>query len=167
MRYVDTAIALRIVWLLVTPVANTKAYELGLIDADGKTVRKATTSEEKNSTSMLHRLVWNIKRMIGLVPGGSTKVGSLAAAYLLMKEAVDNKWDEATLNEQCVLRFNTLCESNVEELDELMDRLVSIEEDAPVNAAGAMPDAGGVAKTDKPLSKIARRKQFKTIELPE
>lgn len=168
MRVFDTMMALRVVYLLVTPIENTDAFKLGLIDADGKTVKKATTPKEKDSTSMLHRLCWNIKRMISLIPGGSTKIGSLTAAYLLMKEAHENEWTEEQLNEETVLRFNTLCENSDSEaeLSSILDKLADLYEDAPANSAGAMPDTGGVAKNDPKLG-MARRKKFKAIVLPE
>lgn len=169
MKIVDTAIALRIIYLLVTPIESTMAFKLGLIDADGKTIKKAKTPEEKDATSMLHRLVWNLKRLISLVPGGSTKIGSLTAAYLLMREAIENDWSEAQLHEQTVLNFYSLCENK--DFDDivngLLDTLIELEEDAPANAAGVMPDLGGVAKSEKPLGPLFRRKKLKVIQLPE
>lgn len=172
MRVLDTMMALRVVYLLVTPVQNTEAFKLGLIDADGKTIKKAETAKEKNATSMLHRLCWNLKRIIGLIPGGSSKIGSLTAAYLLMKEAYENEWTEDQLNESAVLNFNTLCESNEvdEDLSRLLDQLADLYEDAPANASSSggtfMPDTGGVAKNDPKLG-LVKRKKLKAIELPE
>ncbi len=164
MKAVDTAIALRIVWLLVTPIETTNAFKLGLIDKDGKTIRSAETPEEKNATSMLHRLVWNLKRMIGLIPGGSTRIGSLAAAYLLMREAVENGWSESELNEQVLLRFNVIQESMEidEELDSILDELIELAEDAPANVTGV------AVSTDTPTVKgaLLKRKKYKAIELP-
>lgn len=89
MRLIDNLLALRILWLLVTPFENTDAYKLGLIDAEGTRIKKAKTSEENNATSMLHRLVWNIKKFINLVPGGKTKIGSMIAGYALVRECIE------------------------------------------------------------------------------
>jgi len=168
----DTIAALRVVYLLITPIESTSAFKLGLLDSSGKTVRKAVTSDEKNSTSMLHRLVWNLKRMISLIPGGSTKIGSAVAAYLLMREAVENNWSEAELNEQCITRFNELCEADCPEFNGILDELYRIDEeecrfnpideDAPANATGA-----GVATFEKKLGTLNRRKKFKAINFPE
>jgi hypothetical protein len=85
-RIVDNLIALRIIYLLTVPFEKTDAFKFGLIDANGSKLKDAETADEKNSTSMLHRLVWNIKKVFALVPGGKTRVGSLAAAYLLVRE---------------------------------------------------------------------------------
>jgi hypothetical protein len=154
--------ALRVAYLLINPIENTAAYKLGLIDIDGKTVRKAVTREEKKSTSMLHRLSWNLKRLIGLIPGGSTKIGSAAAAFLLMKEAVENNWTEAELNEQCLSRFNGLCEAECPELETLFEELSILEEDAPANATGT------AVSTNIPLERLftMRRRKWKAIVLP-
>lgn len=99
MRIIDNAIALRILWLLVTPFEKTKAYQLGLISAEGEFLKKAKTSEETNATSMLHRLVWRIKKFINLVPGGSTKLGSIVAAYALVRECVEKDKYDPTLGQ--------------------------------------------------------------------
>lgn len=172
MRIMDTMMALRVVYLLVTPIQNTDAFKLGLIDGDGKTIKKAETAKEKNATSMLHRLCWNLKRIIGLIPGGATKIGSLTAAYLLMKEAYEMEWSEEQLNEEAVLHFNYLSEERKdvdEELSTLLDKLAELYEDAPANASSSggtfMPDTGGVAKNDPKLG-LVKRKKFKAIELP-
>jgi hypothetical protein len=158
----DSMAALRVAYLLINPIENTAAYKLGLIDIDGKTVRKAVTREEKKSTSMLHRLSWNLKRLIGLIPGGSTRIGSAAAAFLLMKEAVENNWSEAELNEQCLSRFNELCESECPELETLFEELSILEEDAPANATGT------AVSTNTPLERLftMRRRKWKAIVLP-
>lgn len=87
MSLIDNTIALRVIYLLVSPIEKSDAFKLGLISSKGETLRKAKTVQEKNATSMLHRLCWRIKRVFSLVPGGSTKLGSLAAAYLLVREA--------------------------------------------------------------------------------
>lgn len=157
----DSIAALRVAYLLITPIENTNAFILGLIDKDGKTVKKAITSEEKNSTSMLHRMCWNLKRLIGIIPGGSTKIGSLAAAYLLMKEAVENDWSEAQLHENCIDRFSDLCEQDCADLDTLLDELFRLYEDAPANSTGS------AVSVDLPTKKIdlIKRKQLKIMEL--
>lgn len=89
-RAIDLLITYRVIKLLVTPWEKHDAYKLGIIDDKGKVIRKARTlktSEEKNSYTLLHRFVFNLKRLIGIVPGGKSKLGSYAAALgLLLKE---------------------------------------------------------------------------------
>lgn len=89
-RAIDLLITYRVIKLLVTPWEKHDAYKLGIIDDKGKVLRKARTlktSEEKNSYTLLHRFVFNLKRLIGIVPGGKSKLGSYAAALgLLLKE---------------------------------------------------------------------------------
>jgi hypothetical protein len=98
-RAIDSLIVFRFLKLLVTPFDKTKAYELGIIDERGKNLRKANklnTEEERESYTILHRLVFNIKKLIEKVPGGKTKLGSYAAALFLIKEHTKDKledWD--------------------------------------------------------------------------
>ena len=157
---IDTIIALRILWLLITPIETTDAFKLGLINADGKTIKKARTSEEKDATSSLKRLVWNLKRIISVVPGGSTRIGSLAAAYLLMKECYQERWTAQELEEKAGERFQSLCESTLvqeatnAELDAMFDLLIALDEDAPANATGA------AVSTDIPVKRIFGKKDI-------
>ena len=150
--FVDTAIALRIIYLLVKPIESFDAYKLGLIDASGKTIKKAKTPEEKNATSMLFRLVWNLKRVISLAPGGSTRIGSLAAAYLLVKEAYNNKMTEEESTKYFTENYDKMWTMPFEER-EIVEEAFRVIEDAPANASGA------AVSTDVPTirPKTARR----------
>lgn len=65
------------------------AYKHGIIDANGKVLKKARdlkTPEEKDSYTVFNRLVFNIKRLLSKVPGGASALGSYAAALYLLKE---------------------------------------------------------------------------------
>jgi len=74
--------------MLVTPFEKTQAFKRGIIDADGKVLRKFKTikgSERKHYT-MLHRFVFNLKRILKKVGLGS-RLGSFGVALaLLIKE---------------------------------------------------------------------------------
>lgn len=141
-KVLDTAAAVRVAQYLVTPIEKTDAFKLGLINADGKTIKKAKTAEEKKATNPLARMCWNLKRIIGMIPGGKTKIGSLAAAYLLMKEAYENEWSEEILAEQTLIKFENMCESAEELVGRELDQLL---EDAPVNATGGATSTDGPA----------------------
>ena len=85
----DLFYAFRFLKLLVTPFEKTKAFELGIIDKDGTVIKKAserTTPEEKSAYTVFHRLVFNLKRLIGKVPGGKSIVARYGAALFLIKE---------------------------------------------------------------------------------
>ena len=102
MGIVDTLIVFRILKLLTTKWENQEAYKLGLIDKNGNRIKdkKPKTSEEKNALSLLHRLVFNVKRIIQKVPFGKTAFASYAVALALLKE-------ETNLNAQ---QADELCE---------------------------------------------------------
>lgn len=89
MSAIDAFVAYKFIKLLTTPWMETEAYALGIIDENGKVLRKRRelkTSEEKRAYTVFHTLVWNVKRLIEKVPGGKTKIGSFAAALYLLKE---------------------------------------------------------------------------------
>lgn len=88
-RGIDLLITYRVVKMLVTPFEKTQAYKLGIIDADGKVLRKFKTIKqpsEKRHYTILHRFVFNLKRILKKVGLGS-RLGSFAVALaLLIKE---------------------------------------------------------------------------------
>lgn len=77
----DLAYTFRFLTLLTTPFEKTKAYDLGLIDENGKKLKRPETSEEKDAYTPFIRLVFNIKK---LIPGG--RIGSYASALYLIKD---------------------------------------------------------------------------------
>ena len=85
-RTTDTVYAFRFLRLLTTPWTKTGAYKMGLIDANGKVIRKPETSEERNKYNIFHKLVFNIKRMLNVLPFGKTTIASYLAALYLIKE---------------------------------------------------------------------------------
>ncbi len=88
-RGIDLLITYRVVKLLVTPWQKTQAYKLGIIDDKGKVLRKFKTIKsgmEKKHYTILHRFVYNLRRILQKVGLGS-RLGNFAVALaLLIKE---------------------------------------------------------------------------------
>lgn len=88
-RTADLFYAYRFIKLLVTPWEKTEAFEFGIIDDEGKVIKKTRelkTSDEKAAYTVFHRLVFNIKRLLNKLPFGKTKLASWATALFLIKE---------------------------------------------------------------------------------
>ena len=98
MNVVDTVIVFRILKMMTRKWSEMDAYKFGLIDDNGKRIKtkKPKTSEEKNSYTLLHRLVFNLKRVLELLPFGRTRLASYAASLALLKEhfEIDGKYLE-------------------------------------------------------------------------
>jgi hypothetical protein len=134
--------------MLVTPFDQTDAYHLGIVDAQGKTVRKSnalTTNAEKDSYNYLTRLVFGLKKIINKLPGGESKMKSLIAALWLVKEQYQTNGKLT----------NALLEERFADLLKMMDNRVSLveeeiivkkflEEDGIANVTGA------AVSTDQP-----------------
>ena len=89
-RLADGYITLRILKMLSTPIEKTKAYELGLVDSDGKQLKKAVSTSEKDSYSMLQRFVFKVQRSLMKSPDRNSKrLLTLAAALSILKENDD------------------------------------------------------------------------------
>jgi hypothetical protein len=164
-RLIDNLIAVRLLYMLVTPFDKTEAYKLGIIDANGKILRKAsslTTPEEKDAYNYLSRLVFNVKRLINKLPGGESKLKNIVAAYYLVKESYQNK--KTIINEQefmsIVEKLETI--TLVEEEIFVEKFLNTLEEEgegsANVTGAGVSTDEPVVKKKDvKKYRKLTRR----------
>ena len=126
-RAIDLFVTYRFIKILVTPFEKQEAYKLGIIDKEGNrvvepgTTNKATylgTSKEKNAYTVLHKLVFNIKKIFAKVPGLRTKLGTYAAALFLLKdtfkETVDpDMWERefmSYLKENNIELDNTISE---------------------------------------------------------
>lgn len=88
----DLVYTFRFLRLLTTPFEETEAYKRGIISADGKRNRDFDMGSMENRESYknyytpFHRLVFNVKRLMSLAPGGSSRLASYAAALYLIKE---------------------------------------------------------------------------------
>lgn len=106
-RVIDSLIVFRILKMLTTPFEKQQAYKFGFIDKRGNRIKKIKdengvevnnnpiTAKEKASLTPLHRLVFNLKRLIEKVPFGKTAFASYAVALLLLKEETNLPVDQA------------------------------------------------------------------------
>ena len=106
-RTVDLLIAYRVIKLLVTPFEKQEAFKQGIIDKDGNVLKKyntLTATKDKQSYTILHRFVFNLKRILTRVGLGGT-FGSFAVALgLLLKE--DKKYIQyKSLIESVVIQY--------------------------------------------------------------
>ena len=88
-RAADTYYTYRLMRTLATKWTEQEAYALGIIDENGKVLRKASslmTQAEKDSYTLFHRLSFNLKRILESLPFGKARLSSYAAALFLVKE---------------------------------------------------------------------------------
>ena len=117
----DLAYTFRFLALLVTPFDKTKAYEKGIIDENGKRLKKPPFSliqdreDYANYYTRFIRLVFNIKKLLAKAPGGKTRIASYAAALYLIKEdfGVSERKIKQGLNEYGV-DFNDFLSENTQ-----------------------------------------------------
>lgn len=150
-RILDNLVAYRVLSMLVQPFDKSDAFKHGIIDAKGnvlKSTKDLVSSEEKDSYDYLHRLVFNLKRLLNKLPGGDTYTKNLVAAYFLIKESYETYHTTEVED-----RFNDL----IEHLDE--NDLLLVEETIMVQRfledAGAIANCtgSGIANTELPLIK--------------
>ena len=137
-RAIDLFVTYRFLRLLTTPFEDTDAFKLGIIDENGnrvmqKKVKKPAvelvTSEQKSSYTILHKLVFNIKKLFNKVPGLRTKVGTYAAALFLLKDTFKESVDDPDVFEKEFVKF--LKENNIELDDEISEEVIGFGEVLP------------------------------------
>ena len=117
-RAIDLFVTYRFIKLLVTPFEKTPAYKLGIIDKAGNRIlpppidgvrqtkpKSLNTIEEKSAYTILHKLVFNIKKLFGKVPGLRTKLGTYAAALFLLKDTFKESVDDPDVFEKEFMKY--------------------------------------------------------------
>ena len=137
-RAVDLFVTYRFIKLLTTPFEKTDAFKLGIIDQDGNRIRKPnssqvevelTTSQLKNSYTILHKLVFNIKKIFSKLPILKTKIGTYAAALFLLKDTFKEHMQDPDIFEKEFMKF--LKENNVVLDTEISEEVIGFGEVLP------------------------------------
>ena len=137
-RAVDLFVTYRFIKLLTTPFEKTDAFKLGIIDKDGNRIRKPnssqvevelTTSQLKNSYTILHKLVFNIKKIFSKLPLLKTKIGTYAAALFLLKDTFKEHMQDPDIFEKEFVKF--LKENNVVLDTEISEEVIGFGEVLP------------------------------------
>ena len=160
-KTIDNIIAFRILYMLVTPFEKTDAYRLGIIDKDGNALKKnkdLKTEEEKDSYTNLHRLVFNLKKLLAKVPGGKNQLASIVAAYWLIKESYSSKLSVTQEDLEKILQDIEGGVVFVEEELEIEKFLEIIDEEG-----GIANVAGAAVSTDKEAVRLKNKKPITGI----
>ena len=141
-RAIDLFVTYRFIKLLTTPFEKTDAYKLGIIDEKGNRVmpppvagvrqtKPATlgTTAEKNAYTILHKLVFNIKKIFAKVPGLRTKVGTYAAALFLLKDTFKESVDDPDMFEKEFMKY--LKEEGIEMDNSISEEVIGFGEVLP------------------------------------
>ena len=167
MSTLDNLLAFRILDMLVTPFDKTDAYKFGIIDKDGNPLKKSKdlkTSEEKDSYTNLTRLVFSLKRLLAKVPGGSSQLASIVAAYWLIKES--NNKRTVVREEELMTLIDLIEEKKLTLVEEeiLIEKFLKMMEDGAItNVTGAATSTDQAAirlKKGKPVSGIMGGKNY-------
>ena len=140
-RAIDLFVTYRFIKLLTTSFEKTDAFKLGIIYKDGNRIMKDSVSrgkipavalektQEKNAYTILHKLVFNIKKIFQKVPGLRTKVGTYAAALFLLKDTFKESVSDPDMFETEFVKY--LKENNIEVDGEISEEVIGFGEILP------------------------------------
>ena len=116
---VDAFIAYKFIKILATPFEKSDAYKMGIIDKDGKILkkRKDLKPDEKKAYTIIHTLVWKIKKILIKLQVGKSRIGSLAAALWFLKEEFKKLDMDPQLAEDGVLSCLELFNIDIDEFE--------------------------------------------------
>lgn len=180
-RFVDSIIAYRILRLLTTPFEETDAFRLNIIDNKGKELKRMkdlNTVEERDAYTILHRMVFRIKKIIERVPVENKKLATFAAALSLIKEHADTNNEPIDLENQFLTRLDQADVEDILLVERFLENNYTLTfkaflEDAPANnavatpgIAGFTPETMGVKKKPKLLKRnevVNVKRNFKSF----
>lgn len=153
---------------LTTPFEKWDAYKSGVIDKDGVVIvnKENRSSEQARTWGYYDILLANLKKLLGKLPGGKTRIASFAAALLLLKENEIDPENVEYLEERLLYYMD-----DARILAEEFDYNITLDENVPTNAVGTGNIAGaGVGPQGEPgvnvknkrntvLANILRRKK--------
>jgi len=166
---VDLFLVYSFIKRLVMPFEKWEAYKEGIIDEKGNLLIKRkdfVKNSQKSAFGIFDQMILNLKKLLGKLPGGQTKLASYASALWLIRE------------QQRIEATNYLTEESVEEdLEIALERFLSENEtliaeaakreidEEPANAVGGGNIAGlGIGPDGEPgVSKKNQKKHKKRI----
>tara|TARA_B110000908_G_scaffold60397_1_gene73334 strand:- start:263 stop:1021 length:759 start_codon:yes stop_codon:yes gene_type:complete len=86
---VDLFLVYSLIRKLVTPFEKWDAYREGIIDEKGTVLisrKDFTKNSQKSAFGVFDQMILNLKKLLGKLPGGQTKLASYAAALWLIRE---------------------------------------------------------------------------------
>jgi hypothetical protein len=137
-RAIDLFVTYRFLKLLTTPFSKTDAFKFGIIDEKGNRIMQKgisqpevplNTTERQSAYTILHKLVFNIKKIFEKVPGLRTKVGTYAAALFLLKDTFKESVDDHHMFEKEFMKY--LKENNIEFDDSISEEVIGFGEVLP------------------------------------
>ena len=131
-RALDAVVGIRMLKLLSTPINQSKAFQLGIVNADGTKIKKPANSNEKNAYSLLNRFVFKIQKALTRSSDrDARRLLSFAAAMALLREYNEDTDDdldiavllELHMEDETVQQQARLLESNVLSLKNYMEEM--------------------------------------------
>jgi hypothetical protein len=165
-RFIDSVIALRILRLLTTPFDKTDAFKFGIIDAKGKELKRMSqlnTVDERDAYTILHRMVFRLKKIVEKVPIENKKLASYAAALALVKEHVELNKEPIDLESLYLEKLNSDISEEKLVVEEFLNEDYTLtfkqflDEEVPANNAGT-PGVAGFTPETVGVSKKAQKK---------
>lgn len=150
---VDLFLVYSFIRKLVTPFEKWDAYEEGIIDEKGNILisrKDYSKNAQKKAFGIFDQMVLNVKKLLGKLPGGQTKLASYAAALWLIREEQRIHATNYLTEESVELDLDTALERFMDENSSVIAEAAKIEEE-PVNNVGGGNIAGvGVGANGEP-----------------
>jgi hypothetical protein len=143
---VDVFMVYQFLKRLATPFEKWDAFKQDVIDKQGNIILKKNkrNANQKDSLKIFDVMILRLKRLLGKIPGGKTRLASYAAALWLIKEDWQDRSEEQLLSEGItdldVDFLEYMREARNKKFQEFITQISN--EEAPANATGGGNVAG-------------------------
>jgi hypothetical protein len=152
----DSIYAVRLMRLLILPMIQQAAYKLGIVDKEGKEIKKPTSQEEKDAYTPLHQLAFGMRQIIAKDAVIGNRLKQLSASMGLLRsrnipQMYMEEFDTSILEDFVKFRKLVLENSLSLPVEEALieEFLKNLEEDVPVNSTANISPGVPVIKRKK------------------
>ena len=124
-KIADTYLIYQVLKRLTTPFQDTEAFELGIIDKNGKLLKSPKTTKEKEAYSYFDRFIFNLKRILHKF-GLKSKFANYGAALFLLKEDRDYIPSELDCYNGIIEEMNYLKENTDTSIDSIREDIANV-----------------------------------------
>ena len=162
----DRYYATRVMYLLLMPFTQQKAFSLGIIDKNGNKVKEPVKEEEKRYYTELHQVCFEVKKLLNKIPSSEMrlKIAAMSLQILRRKNIPSMFLDGIVMEQKAKEMIDSGISLIVEEtfIKSILKELPLFEEEG-----GVVNSVTGIAPTNEPVIDPKKKPKIVKRELNE
>lgn len=179
-KTMDNIYAQRLMFILLKPFEQQKAFKLGLIDKEGKELREPSNEDEELAYTLLHKVCFELKKIMNKLPGNEHRLKQVALALQILNRKnipseymknITEDYKDLKIEYLKELKFvleNEICLIEEEFLiEKLLDKVSLMKEEGEggvVNSVTGISPAPGETPVINPKKKREKEKEDGSVD---